>query len=189
MTKPFLVACALASAVTFGACSVYAQTSQPGMQQTAKSTRPMGKVSTATFVPKAQISDLYEIEAGRIAVQRAQKPEVKAFAQRMVDHHTMAASKFSAAMREAKVNAAVPSLDTEHLNKLEALRTASTTAFDRMYVAQQVEAHEAALRLHRAYAAGGDKAPLKAAAREATTMVEQHLQDIRGISGGIASES
>lgn len=45
------------------------------------------------------------------------------------------------------------------------------------------------LALHRGYAASGDKTPLKAAAREATGMVERHLQDIRGISGGIASES
>lgn len=189
MRKQFALACALASAVTFGTCAVYAQTAQQGAHQTAKSAKPMGKVSTTAFVPQAQMSDLYEIEAGRIAVQRAKSAEVKAFAQRMVDHHTMAASKFSSAVREAKLNAAPPALDTEHLNKLEALRTASVTAFDRMYVTQQVEAHETALKLHRTYASGGDKAPLKAAAREAVAMVERHLQEIRNISSSLANES
>lgn len=188
MRKQFVIACALASAVTLAACSVYAQTMQHQGQQTVKSATPM-KVTTQTFVPKAAMSDLFEIEAGKIAVQRAQKKEVKEFAQQMIDNHTRGATKFSAAVKQAGVKAPAATLDTEHLNMLEALRTASTSAFDRTYVTQQVEAHEKALTLHRSYAASGDKAPLKAAARETIPMVEHHLQDIRSISASVASDS
>lgn len=188
MRNRLVIACALASAVTLGACAVYAQTAQHQGHQIVKSAKPM-KVSSRVFVPKAQISDLYEIEAGKIAVQRAQKKEVREFAQQMVDHHTRGASKFSAAVREAGMQTPAASLDTEHLNMREALRTASNSNFDRVYVTQQLEAHEKAVALHRSYAATGDKAPLKAAARETIPMVEHHLQDIRSISAGIAGDT
>lgn len=188
MKRHFVIACALASVVTLAACSVYAQTMQHQGHQTVKSAAPM-KVTTQTFVPKATMSDLYEIEAGKIAVQRAQKKDVKDFAQQMVDNHSRGSTKFAAAVKEAGVKAPAAALDTEHLNMLEALRTASTSSFDRLYVTQQVEAHEKALVLHRSYAASGDKAPLKAAARETVTMVEHHLQEIRSISAGVASDS
>src|SRR3954467_4973176 len=51
----------------------------------------VGKVSanlistTQGFVTAAATSDMYEVTAGQIAQQRAQSPEVKEFAQKMVD--------------------------------------------------------------------------------------------------------
>ena len=73
------------------------------------------------------------------------------------------------------------------LNLLEQLRTASTSAFDYTYVTQQLAAHEKALKLHQGYAAGGDRAPLKAIARDIAPVIEHHLQDIRRISATIAA--
>lgn len=178
--------------------AVLAQTQRPAPLATsheqvasAANARSGSKVttpaSTVAYVPRAQIADRFEIEAGRIAIQRAQRKDVKDFAQSMVDEHTKAALVFSDAVKASKVKPSDVSLDTDHLNLLEQLRTASTSAFDQTYVAMQVAAHEKALKLHQGYAASGDRAALKVAAQTAAPMVERHLQEARRISAVIGS--
>lgn len=195
-TSP-LIACALAAALGFGVCATYtradAQTSQthPQGHGAAKSSKMVSttRMSTAAFVPRAQISDQFEVEAGKIAVQRAQKTEVRQFGQMMVTDHTKASSNFAMAVQKSGLKPTAAGLDTDHLNMLEQLRTASTSAFDRAYVTMQIQAHEKALSLHQGYAQGGDKAPLKAAAAEMVPIIQHHLQELRSISAGLANES
>lgn len=193
--RPF-VACALAAVLGFGACAlyaqaVYAQSSHPQGHGSSKSSKMVTttKMSTAAFVPRAQISDQFEVEAGKIAVQRAQKVEVRQFGQMMVSDHTTAASKFTMAVQKSGLKPTVVGLDTDHLNMLEQLRTASLSAFDRTYVTMQIQAHEKALSLHQGYAQGGDKAPLKAASSEMVPIIQHHLQELRKISAQIGGES
>lgn len=159
----------------------------PAHAGTSKDGKVTTPASTIAYVPRAQIADRFEIEAGKIAVQRAQRKEVKDFAQRMVDEHTRMALSFGEAVKAAKVKPGDASLDTDHLNLLEQLRTASISAFDGTYVAMQVMAHEKALKLHQGYAAAGDKTALKTAAQTAAPMVERHLQEARRISAAIGS--
>lgn len=53
-----------------------------------------GRVSAALitsahqFVESAVIRDLYEIAAGRVAMQRSASPELQAVARRMIENHT-----------------------------------------------------------------------------------------------------
>ena len=47
-----------------------------------------GAPSTPGFVQNAATSDMYEIEAGKIAIQKAQSDTVKTFGQMMVDAHS-----------------------------------------------------------------------------------------------------
>ena len=54
--------------------------------------------TTKGFVTAAATSDMYEVTAGKIALMRAQSPDVKAFAQKMVDAHTMTTDKLKGLM-------------------------------------------------------------------------------------------
>ena len=47
-----------------------------------------GAPSTTDFVQKAAMSDMYEVEAGKIASQKGQSAPVKGFGQMMVDAHS-----------------------------------------------------------------------------------------------------
>ena len=51
-----------------------------------------------------------------------------------------------------------------------------------MYVATQIEAHEAALQLHRGYAEAGENEELRETAAEIADTVERHLEHIRDIA-------
>jgi putative membrane protein len=140
-------------------------------------------LTAQSYVMYAGNSDLYEIEAAKLAMQRAQDPEVKSFAAQMVRQHQMSTSKIAAAAKQSGLTAtASPVLTTHMQQKLDDLRKASDSAFDERYITQQVEAHERALRLHRDYAQNGDKAALKTTSMETAKVVEQHLAEARRIS-------
>ncbi len=135
-----------------------------------------------TFANQVGASDYYEIEAGKLAQEKAQAQPLKAFGAMMVEHHTASTAKLKAA--GAKADPAIapsPALSVEQEAGLEALRTAEGAAFDTAYKAQQVMAHEKALALVKGYAASGDVPELKSFAAEAEKIVQAHLTKIKGL--------
>ena len=47
-----------------------------------------GAPSTPDFIQKAAMSDMYEVQAGKLAAEKGQSDAVKQFGQQMVDAHT-----------------------------------------------------------------------------------------------------
>jgi len=134
------------------------------------------------FANDVGASDYYEIEAGKLAQEKAQAQGLKDFGKLMVEHHTASTEKLKAA--GAKANPAItpnPALNVEQEAGLEALRKAEGAAFDTAYKAQQVKAHEMALTLVKGYAANGDVPELKKFAGDAEKIVQAHLTKIKGL--------
>jgi putative membrane protein len=134
------------------------------------------------FANDVGASDYFEVEAGKLAQEKAQAQGLKDFGKMMVEHHTASTEKLKAA--GAKASPAIvpsPALNVEQEANLEALRQADGAAFDTLYKAQQVAAHEKALAAVKDYAASGDVAELKAFAGEAAKVVQAHLTKIKGL--------
>ena len=134
------------------------------------------------FANDVGASDYYEVEAGKLAQEKAQSQGLKDFGRKMVEHHTQSTEKLKAA--GAKANPAIvpnPTLTGEQETNLAALRAAEGAAFDQAYKAQQIAAHEKALALVQGYAASGDVPDLKAFASEAQKLIQTHLTEIRGM--------
>jgi putative membrane protein len=134
------------------------------------------------FANEAGASDFYEIEAGKLAQEKAQAQGLKDFGKMMVDHHSMSTEKLKAA--GAKASPAIvpnPVLNAEQEANLAALRAAEGAAFDTAYKTQQVAAHEKALALMQGYAATGEVPELKAFAGETQKVVQEHLTKIKGM--------
>lgn len=132
------------------------------------------------FANDVGASDYYEVEAGKLAQEKAQAKGLKDFGKLMVDHHTASTDKLKAA--GAKASPAItpnPALTAEQQANLAALRAADGAAFDAAYKTQQVAAHEKALAAVKAYAATGDVPELKKFASDAEKIVEAHLKKIR----------
>jgi predicted outer membrane protein len=105
--------------------------------------------SDANIVALAHESNLGEIQAGALAAQRATNAGVRAFAAMMVtDHTTLDTAGASLAARNgiapALPDGALPRLQAQELAALQG--AAAGTAFDRLYVAQQVAAPRRAAR-------------------------------------------
>lgn len=150
----------------------------PGAPAQTQSQSGMDRGS-AKFVSEASMSDMFEIEAAKLAVQKSRNDAVRSFAQKMLDEHQKMSSQLKAA---AGSQATAPTqLDRKHAQKLEQLRQASGAQFDRLYMETQVQGHREALKLHQDYAKGGDNANLKKVATEAVPHVQQHLQQAEAL--------
>lgn len=159
-----------------------------GMKQQHASAQQQAPLSAQSYVTYASNADLFEIEAAQIALLRAKDPEVKRFAQHMVQQHTATSSKLTAAARQANIATTTPGLSPHLREKLTELQSASDNAFDERYMTIQVEAHERALRLHHHYAQNGDQPALRNVSGETVKAVEQHLAEARRISTQLVAD-
>ncbi|HVZ28214.1 MAG TPA: DUF4142 domain-containing protein [Rhizomicrobium sp.] len=141
--------------------------------------------TTKGFVDAAAVSDMYEVEAGKIAAERATKPGIKQFAQEMVRAHTDTTNKLKSIIASNKINVAPPpAVDNRRQGMLDDLRGAKGEDFDHRYLAQQVAAHKEADTLFSGYAKDGDNAAIKSFARETDPVIKQHLAMAQNLSEG-----
>ena len=136
---------------------------------------PEAKTSAAAYVDAAGKSDMYEMESSKIALQKSKDPAIKSFANMMIKDHTKTTKATMAAAKKAGMNPPPPAPDAGITASLTELQNASDADFDRIYLAQQVPAHQAALDLHQSYAANGDQPALKASAKAAVPIVQKHI--------------
>ena len=156
-----------------------------GPNSGADAQRRMGAGRAAmTYVAKAGAADLYEIQSSQLAAQRATRPRVRAFAQMLVADHTRTTQLVSDAARSDGLNPPPPSLEPAQRSLLRQLERARPRDFERLYLNQQIPAHQQALTLHRAYARGGEGAALRRVAGDAVPIVEHHLAEARSIARG-----
>lgn len=138
----------------------------------------------AEYVTAAAIGDMYEIQAGKIALERAKDPQVKALAQMIVDDHTKLSTALKAAAAKAQPPLQPPvAMDERRQGMIDNLRAAGDTDFDLAFLHQQLAAHLEALTLHKGYADRGDNPELKAAAAAAAPRIQAHLDMVRKAGG------
>jgi len=146
-----------------------------------------GSHNSEAFVMNACVSDLYEVEAGRIAAQRARTDAARELGLMMVDHHTTATHQMQAALMSSEVTRVLPNLkpttqlDNRREGMLKHLLEASDDDFDRTYLDQQRTAHQEAITLHKGYAENGDNPQLRSLAMGGLPMIERHLKAIERI--------
>ncbi len=140
-----------------------------------------GALPTPEYVRKAAQSDEFEIGAARMALHRSQNPRVQQFAQRMLTDHNRSTMMIQAAVRRSMhMTPPPPPLSPEQVQMMGALRSAGPgPMFDRMYVDQQVQAHQMALTVHQGYASGGMDPALRRTAGMIVPVVQMHLDMAR----------
>ncbi len=105
------------------------------------------------YATMAAASDMYEIESSRLALEKAQSQDIKAFAQMLIADHQKSTNDLKSAATQAEPAISLaPALDGEQQANVQALQAASGAAFDRLYAQQQVQAHQKALSLVQDYA-------------------------------------
>ncbi|PQZ84109.1 MULTISPECIES: DUF4142 domain-containing protein [unclassified Brevundimonas] len=156
---------------------------------------PVGQTSAATmganlvsaYAPSAAMGDMYEIQAADIALERAKRADVKALAKMIKTDHTAASTALKTAVATAAPDIAIPTdLDQRRKGLLDNLRSAGVNDFDKVYIDQQVAAHEEAVTLHRGFADNSDAPALAAHARTVLAKIEAHLQRAREIQTAIS---
>ena len=78
-----------------------------------------------------------------------------------------------------------PELSPMQKSMVAQLAAASPAAFDRLYLSQQLPAHQQALALIRGYAGGGDTPALRQAATGLVPVIEGHLAEVRRLQASV----
>ena len=139
---------------------------------------------TPEFIKAAASTDEFERQEGRMAESDGASARVRDFGAMMVRDHTNTTMALKAAIHRAGLPPpAAPTLSAQQQSNVAALRGLHGAAFDRAYMQQQIEAHQTALGVMQAYAAGGDNQVLRKAAGDTVPIVRRHLEMARHIVG------
>lgn len=136
------------------------------------------------FVAKAGASDMYEIESSQVALRRAQRPAVREMARQLIADHRRSSGQVAAAARADRLNPPPPRLEPRHRTMLRQLERTAPRGFDRLYLDQQIPAHQEALALHRNHSRRGEGPALRRAAGAIVPVVEGHLNHARRLQRG-----
>ena len=139
-----------------------------------------GAPSTPDFVQKAAMSDMYEVQAGKLAADKGQSDAVKQFGQQMVDAHTKTTEELTGIVKTKNIKVDLPpNLDAKHQKLIDDLNSASAQDFDKTYAKQQVDAHQEAVDLFKKYASKGDDPDVKQFAEKTLPTIEHHLDEAK----------
>jgi putative membrane protein len=159
----------------------------PGMTNTpATRPAPMANLNPQDqkFFQAVAMGGMAEVETGKLAQQKASNADVKDFGRRMAEDHGKANAKLTqwAQSKNVPMPAA---LDDAHQKKQAQLQALSGVAFDRAYIAGQIDDHQKTAKLMEDQIKSGRDAKLKAIASETLPVVRHHLQIVQGLSSQV----
>jgi putative membrane protein len=173
-------------AVTFCASAQERESEAMQHDRTAAADATTSSVSEGDrrFLQLAADAGAKEIQLSQRAVEKAQDPEVRRFAQRMADEHSKMNSELLELTEKLLTTGgppykkASPTVERE-VNQLAQLSGAD---FDKRYMEIMVKDHAAALRLFQRQAAHGNDAQLRAFAQKGVPTLEEHLAAARELA-------
>lgn len=144
---------------------------------------PSVSAADSQFTVQAAQSDMFETSTSQMALQKARRPDVRQYAQRMIDHHSTSSQQLQRLAGNKGI--ALPgALEPQQQQTLANLDSASPGAsFERQYLAGQVDGHAATAGTFRSQIASGTDPELKAMAEQGLPAIEGHLADARRLAG------
>ena len=132
--------------------------------------------TTVEYVQQSAMTQLFEIVSSRVALDKSHNPEVRDFAQQILNDHGRSTAELKQALKDGKLMITVPALlDPRQEQELTALRQRPADQFDQAYLLSQLQGHRNALDMQRAYAQSGANAALKQFAARTSSRVQGDL--------------
>lgn len=185
MNRLPLIALVAAASVGFalaGCAPKTTTTAEAAATPTAAATPAEMKIDnkSASFVADAVATDMYEVQAAKLALTNTQAKNIKAFAQQMIDAHTATTAALVPLATAANITppTAIPA---KYASMLDDLRNAKPADFDKKYLDQATSVHSDALGLMKDYASNGENPGIKAFAAETAPKVQMHLDTAKGL--------
>lgn len=125
------------------------------------------------FLAKAAQSDVNDYKLSQLALQKTSNPDVKAFAEKMVDEHMKMTLSMKPFVTAWGLTAPVD-LDEDHKKDYARLNGLSGAAFDKEYMDLMVSDHSKALDLFTEEAKDTKDAKFKAVVIKGKSMVAAH---------------
>jgi len=182
-----LLAMSVAAAM-FGSVGAQAQTAstQMGASATAATASGTAKLTAADrkAIMDMAMSNMAEVDMGKMAQSKSQNADVKAFGQKMVDDHGKALTEVQT-LAQSKGVTLPTELDAKHKALAAKLEKANGDAFDKAYTKQGgVAAHKETLaKLQKASKAVKDT-DVKGQVDKTIPVVQEHLKHAEQVASG-----
>ena len=137
-----------ASTLALGACSNQNGNNLPPPEQAEKKPAMVGSggagsnlTSDDAFVRDVALKNMAEIQISRLAIEKTANPDIKSFAQRVIDDHSAAGDKLKSAVSGETFDWPAE-LDNKHKDTVDELAQERGAEFDRDYLKAMVESHQ-----------------------------------------------
>jgi putative membrane protein len=182
------------SALAFQACNNGAKDSKAAadssnvVKDTSKNSAATGGIAVdaddAKFVTTAASDGMAEVNAGKLAQQKASSARIKSFASMMVTDHSKAGDELAAIAKTKNIT--LPTGPDADQQKMAAdLSSKSGKDFDKAYVDGMVDGHEKAVKLFTDASQNCKDADLKAFATKTLPTLKMHLDSIKAIKASM----
>jgi putative membrane protein len=162
---------------------------KPPAQASAAATAAVLTKGDQKIVADMAIANMAEVDAGKMAVGKTQNPQVKTFAQKMIDDHTKALNDVTA-LAQSKGVTLPTEVDAPHKAMAAKLDKLSGDAFDKAYMADAgVSDHSKVHAKLKGFESKAKDPEVKALAAKMLPTVEEHLhlaKDMHGAKAGKA---
>lgn len=151
------------------------------MQQMQEQNSAMHSMQDKAFVKKATEGSLAEVRLGKLAEQKATSPDLKNFAQKMVNDHTQLNEEMHPIAQQMGVSSP-KELSKKDKETMQHLDNLSGQQFDQAYIKTMIKDHKKDLSEFKQEANRTQNSQLKQAAEHGAQVIQGHLQDIEQIA-------
>lgn len=138
------------------------------------------------FIALAAGAGMQEVETARVAVSRAGSPQVRSYAQMLLDHHT-ANNRELMTLVSTKGHSVAPGLPPAAQQKVTTLSNLSGAVFDREFLRMTgVQDHAAAIAAFEQARTRVSDPDLRAYIDRSLPVLRQHLQAAQSLGGQLA---
>lgn len=142
----------------------------------------------AEFAVEAADGSLMEVQLGTLALTKASSPEVKQFAQMMVDEHGKANNELKSLAQQKNIT--LPTvMGNERKKEYDNLSEKSGAEFDKEYMDLMVKDHKEDIEEFEEQSEESEDAEIKAWASSKVSTLRKHLQEAERIQDGLENTS
>ena len=177
----------LLAAASLSACSDKAADSDSIVVENASANGTPVQAAPAEAEGQAFVSAVlgsyrFEVESARLAAAKAQRPDVKQFAQQLLAAFEASAGGLKPFTGDTN---SAPTTGPTHQSDLAILSSTQGAPLEKAYLDQRLPALTELLGLVRAYKNGGDNAQLKAWAERAQAMIADQLDKTQSLKAEV----
>ena len=137
----------------------------------------LGANTVGGFVSSLAVSDMYELEAAKIAATKSTNADVKALAAMITKDHTASSAKLKELAPTAAPTVAIPTtMDERRQGLIDNLNAATPADFNKVFLTQQVAAHDEALTLLNGFDDNTEAPTLAAMAKDLIPKITMHRE-------------
>jgi len=156
-------------------------------KESASTRRGQAATANEVFIRNAAEGNMAEVKLGELAQQKGQSPEVKKFAERMIQDHTKANEELKQVAGREHVN--LPTGTSRKTGQTyQSLEKLSGPEFDKAYARTMVQDHEKDVSEFKHELSTAQDEPTKQYVQQTLPTLESHLQQAKQMQAEVSRE-